>query len=291
MTRRRGLWYGLAAVVVMVVVPFSASGVVAWLVQQQAVGTHGYAHARISDVEVVAPSATVRIHAVPAGQEAVTSTLQWVSSRPDVYQQFNPRTGTLSLSYRCNGLKFLSGVGCNVALDIAAPAQASVHVISDSGATTVTGMAGPVSVSTTSGSITLQGVSGPVTAKADSGYIEGDNLLARTVAATAFSGSIDLDFAAPPDSVTAGVDSGAVDVELPRGTQYRVQASSNDGGGVNVDPGLASASAKGTITATATSGAVDIGYRHQGSDQPSSQLTPTGAATAAAPPSGQSRAG
>ncbi|MEY9845113.1 DUF4097 family beta strand repeat-containing protein [Streptacidiphilus sp. MAP5-3] len=257
MTPRRGLWYGLAT---LVVVGLSASFVVSLLVQQQATDVRSYPHDTVTAVDVVAPGAAVVIQPGPGGQAQVTENLRWFTDRPHVSQSFDPKTGMLSIQADCKSAKFLTGGGCSVELDISVPPTASVHAVSDSGATTVKQMAGPVDVQTASGAIESDGVSGQVSARADSGAITANALLSDDVAATATSGAITLDFAAPPATVTAGVTSGALDVQLPRGTQYRVVSTAGSGP-ADVDPGLSSTSAVDTVTTSSTSGEVAIGYR------------------------------
>jgi hypothetical protein len=262
---RRGLWYGLATLVVVVVVGLSATFVVGLLLQQRATGVHTYPHDVVTAVDVDAPGAAVTVQPGPAGQAQVTQNLRWFSSRPHVYQRFDPHTGMLSVQADCKNAKFVTGFGigaeCSVQLTISVPPTASVHAVSDSGATIVKQMSGPVDVQASSGSIEVDDLSGPVSVRATSGSITANALLSAQVMATATSGAIRLDFAAPPATVTAGVTSGALDIQLPRGTQYRVAASHGGIGAVAVDPSLDSADAADTITTTSTIGAVTIGYR------------------------------
>jgi hypothetical protein len=250
------------ALVVVVVAALSATGVVTWLVEHHTVDTRDYPHSEVTAVQLFAPSAQVRIFAGQDGQAAVTEDLRWVVAKPVVTQQYDPRTGTLTVSASCDGLKFLGGDGggCDVELDIEVPATASVHAVTDSGSTTVSALTGNVDVQTASGDIELNGLAGPILARAAGGSIDATSLLSDQVSAQAWSGSVQLDFARPPSRVSARVTVGVVNIQVPRGSRYRVTAATSSGGR-SVDPGLPSPTASGTILATATSGAVNIGYR------------------------------
>ncbi|MEZ0065615.1 hypothetical protein ABIA32_001615 [Streptacidiphilus sp. MAP12-20] len=276
---RRGLWYALAALVVVVTVAVSGTSVVTWLVEQHASHTTPYANSNVRTVKVDAPSASIRVVAGQDGTASVTENLSWVTSKPVVDQTLDPASGTLKIAVRCDSPeKFLGGGGCGAQLDIQVPAAASVLSQSDSGSTTITGLSGSVDVETSSGAIHLNNLSGEVRAQASSGEITGDSLQSAQVSAVAFSGAVSLDFAKPPTQVTAKVTSGAINLSLPRGSQYRITASTYSGGDPAIDQGLAvtsppsapsapgatpapTSASSGSITATATSGAIDIHYR------------------------------
>ncbi|WP_037605111.1 DUF4097 family beta strand repeat-containing protein [Streptacidiphilus rugosus] len=261
--RRRGLWYSLAAVVVVVVTLVSGGTVVTWLLEQHAQQTTGYTDRDVRAVQVFAPDAGVRIVSGPDRSASVTAKLTWVTSKPLVDVQLDAQ-GVLSVKVSCDSQgKFLAGFGtCSADVDIQVPPAASVDARTSSGAITVTALTGPVQARASSGAITLNNLSGDVDAQASSGAIEASGLTSTTVSATAGSGSVDLDFAHPPSKVTTSVTSGALSLALPRGSRYHVTASVGSGAGAaSVDDGLASDSAPGLITATATSGAISISYR------------------------------
>ncbi len=76
------------------------------------------------------------------------------------------------------------------------------------------------------GGIELRGMAGAVRAEADTGGVQGRELTSRRVTATAKTGGVELDFASPPDQVTAETNTGGVQIRLPSGTAYAVDVDS-----------------------------------------------------------------
>ena len=91
-------------------------------------------------------------------------------------------------------------------------------------------LTGTVSLQTGSGNITGGALSGPkVTLKAGSGDIAIDSLESLDVVVTDGSGNIDLTFTKVPARVRVSNSSGDVNVVLPRGVRYQVNASTDSG--------------------------------------------------------------
>ena len=105
-----------------------------------------------------------------------------------------------------------------------------VTVGSGSGDVQVNGLTGTVSLQNGSGNITGGALSGPkVTLKAGSGDIAIDSLESPDVVVTDGSGNIDLTFTKAPTRVRVSNSSGNVNVVLPRGVRYQVNATTDSG--------------------------------------------------------------
>src|SRR5689334_1137149 len=105
-----------------------------------------------------------------------------------------------------------------------------VTVNSGSGDVRANGLTGTVSLQDGSGNITGGALSGPkVTLKDGSGDIAIDSLESLNVVVTDGSGNIDLTFTKAPARVRVSDSSGDVNVVLPRGVRYQVNATTASG--------------------------------------------------------------
>jgi DUF4097 and DUF4098 domain-containing protein YvlB len=120
-------------------------------------------------------------------------------------------------------------------------------------------LTGTVSLQTGSGNITGSALSGPkVTLKAGSGNVAFDSLESQDVVVTDGSGNIDLTFTRAPTRVKVTNSSGNVNLVLPRGVRYQVNATTNSG---NRNVGVLQTSAPDhVITVTDGSGNVSVTY-------------------------------
>jgi hypothetical protein len=259
MDRQKTVWWVLAAVVIAVAATLSAGTLLTQLLQKQWSHTDAYTADQVKSVQLNTGSAQVQVFPTTDGTARVTQSMHWVFSKPMVNESFDRSTGTLHIYATCEGSKFL-GSSCGIELAVAVPATAAIDAEGGSGQLQVGAMTGPVTALTTSGEVDLSRTSGPLDIRVDSGQISGSNLRSTQVTAQAGSGEVDLDFDLPPTSVTAGVTSGKASVGLPRGTQYRVNASTTSGD-TSVDPTLAAPSAAGTINVSVTGGEADVHYR------------------------------
>jgi len=135
----------------------------------------------------------------------------------------------------------------------------SVSGVSGSGDMQANVLAGRVSLQNGSGNITGGALSGPkVTLKAGSGDIAFDSLESPDVVVTDGSGNIDLTFSKAPARVKVSNSSGNVNVVLPRGVRYQVNATTDSGNRtVSV---LQTSAPDHVITVTDGSGNVSVTY-------------------------------
>ncbi|WP_042419241.1 DUF4097 family beta strand repeat-containing protein [Streptacidiphilus anmyonensis] len=259
MDRQKRIWWVLSALVIIVAATFSSGALLTQMLQKQSSHTDAYAADQVKSVQLNTGPAQVQVHPASGGTARVTQSMQWVFSKPTVFVKFDPASGTLNVDASCDGEKFPVDK-CAVQLDVTVPATAEIVSTGGSGQLGVTAMAGPVTAQFGSGEVDLSRTSGALDIRVGSGQISGTDLTSDRVDAVAGSGEVDLGFAAPPVSVTAGATSGQVSVALPRGTQYRVKASVTSGSS-SVDPLLSSPSATGAVSVAVTSGEADVHYR------------------------------
>lgn len=173
----------------------------------------------VSSLKVDNPVGDTRIVGTDATTISVTEQLSYTGSPP---QTSHPITGgQLNLGYTCPSRV---GDACSVNYLIEVPRRIAVQIDDKVGATTLTGLAGQVTV------------------VASTGDIDATGLTSDEVSARASAGTITLGFTAPPTSVDAQAQVGSVTVRLPVGTAYAVDAGSQVGSAdvtVQRDPGSA----------------------------------------------------
>jgi DUF4097 and DUF4098 domain-containing protein YvlB len=128
-----------------------------------------------------------------------------------------------------------SGSGDLTASGITGP----VRMETGSGDVNATGLTGGAELRTSSGDVSAHSLGGDVTLRTASGDLTGEDLAAGTVQAVTSSGDVDLGFRLPPRDVDAATASGDVNVALPFGQAYRVEADTGSGQseiGVKTDP-------------------------------------------------------
>jgi DUF4097 and DUF4098 domain-containing protein YvlB len=111
--------------------------------------------------------------------------------------------GTLTLTYNCDD--------CGVDYDVRVPTGTTVYVTENTGA------------------VSLTGIGGPVTANTDTGTITGTQLTAEQARLTTHTGGVRATFSRPPSVVHATSQTGSVNIAVPRGTRYAVQAGARTG--------------------------------------------------------------
>jgi DUF4097 and DUF4098 domain-containing protein YvlB len=146
-----------------------------------------------------------------------------------------------------------SGSGDLTASGISGP----VHMKTGSGDVNATGLTGDAELHTSSGDVNVRGLGGAVRLRTASGDINAEDLSADTLQAVTSSGDVGLDFRLAPRDVDAATASGDVDVSLPAGQTYRVEADtgSGDRNVIGDDP----ASTR-IVRARTSSGDVTVGY-------------------------------
>lgn len=189
----------------------------------------------IERVVVSADTGHVNLSGSKGSRVMVRQKLRWLWRKPSVSTRVEG--STLTVSAQCPGSSTLNR--CKADLDLAIPFDADVVVRGDSGDISAERLAGHLELTT------------------DSGDVAGRDLNPTIVKATTNAGNVDLEFATQPVSVHANSDSGDVDVTVPAGGEYRVDAATT-AGDVNVQGILRNDHAGRTITATADAGDVTV---------------------------------
>jgi len=197
-------------------------------------------HQATSRYQITAPVSTVVIVS-RVGNITVTG-----GSGPDVsitqhvyYTRTAPATtrtvsgNTLTVTYHCH-----VQVVCGVAYTLAVPRSVAVRATAGAGAVRLTGLAGSV------------------TAKADAGNITATGLASASVSLTSRVGGVSASFTAPPTTVQASTNVGAITVRVPGSVSYKVTADAHVGKTTIKVP--QSASAGHVITASTDVGVITI---------------------------------
>jgi hypothetical protein len=145
--------------------------------------------------------------------------------------------GQLDIAARCStGL----GVGaCSVSYEVTVPPDLTVRLDSETGDLDVSGPAGDVTASTHTGDLRIQGAT------------------SARVDASASTGDVDVEFASPPQGVTARSSTGDVLVVVPAdGTSYDVRTSTSTGDATGTVPSIPGADRR--IDASSSTGDVTV---------------------------------
>lgn len=203
------------------------------------------------DRAVVRVSGSVDIGPGPEGRARIVRRSDYAFDRPGVTQRIVD--GVLEVRVLCRGLKVI----CHHDLDIALPPDVAVEV--EASEITIVDTTGPIDVRSAGGEVVLERVAGPVDVTVGGGAILGHDLRSSDVRADTGGGSVELEFARPPDWVVAEAGAGAVEVVVPPGTEaYHVRADAGvgeDAIGVRTDP-----ESPRVIRATAGAGSVEVRY-------------------------------
>jgi hypothetical protein len=149
------------------------------------------------------------VHVVPAAGSTVEVDrhLAWGLSHPHRKEQVVD--GVLEITAGCSGI---INTYCTTRYDLAVPRTFALQVRSQDGSVRVTGLDGPLDLSSSNGSITA------------------DNLGSTDVQAGSSNGSLRLVFAVEPRHVQANSSNGSVTVSVPPVSgPYRVDAHSSNG--------------------------------------------------------------
>jgi hypothetical protein len=192
---------------------------------------------------------------------SVTEQIRYSAAPPVTTRSVKGRT--LTLGYSCP-----AGQSCSIDYDVQVPSSIAVQVTLQAG------------------TITLSRLAGRVMARTGTGAISALDLRSRTVTLRTVTGVIDAGFTAPPDSLLAGSQDGAINIGLPGTVSYQVIAQSTDCV-INVQENtssrhvIAASSGAGAITvvpgapATSPSQAMGAGTAAPGSfPPPASRSTP-----------------
>jgi hypothetical protein len=162
----------------------------------------------VTSLKIDNPVGNTQIEGSDTNTISVTEELSYSGNPP---QTSYPITGGghLTLSYTCPGVFDVNS--CSVTYLVKVPRRLAVQVDGKVGSTTLTGLAGQLTLSSSTGNINATG------------------LTSATVTARANAGTITLGFTAPPTTVDAQAEVGSVTVRLPADTTYAIDTGNQIG--------------------------------------------------------------
>jgi len=162
----------------------------------------------ISQLQLDAHSGRVTVTA-GNGPISVTESFTYSDDKPVTSHAVNGDTLDLKED-GCQHERAING-RCEVGWDIQVPAG-----------TTLT-------LTTRAGGIAMTGMSGQIDAKTNAGGVRARGLASKNVNAKTSAGGVDLQFTQVPDQVQATSNAGGIEIVVPAGQTYAVQADSNTG--------------------------------------------------------------
>ncbi|MES9540861.1 DUF4097 family beta strand repeat-containing protein [Actinomadura sp. NPDC000600] len=253
--RRRGVWIALAIATALVVVTPAAAGLTGSFRAVERTSTSYRQPVR--EVRLDVDDAEVSVWPGSDGGARVYKDLHWVRSKPELTESLVD--DVLFVTFRCPGPERL-GPGCGADIEVQVPAGARVSAVSGSGRIDVRGITGDLDLRTGSGEIDVVGARGRLQLLARSGTVTGRALASPNTQADVSSGTLDLRYAEPPDSVDASAHSGTVKIIVPAGSRYRV-AGWTGAGDAHLNPALYDDRSPRRISVRSGSGGTYLDYR------------------------------
>ncbi|MEV4556592.1 DUF4097 family beta strand repeat-containing protein [Kitasatospora sp. NPDC049285] len=173
---------------------------------------------KVGGIEVIASDGPVR----------VIEKQGWRDQEPNATHTLEG--GVLKLAYSCSD--------CGIGYQVRVPAGTKLRLTEDTGG------------------IKLVDMAGEIDARADTGGIQATGLRAQQVKLTVQTGGIQARFAVAPASAELRTDTGGVDLAVPGGADYQVDAHAESGGSDSSVPSQAGATHK--LVARAGSGGVRV---------------------------------
>ena len=207
----------------------------------------------VRSVEVDVEAGRVEVAAGEADEARIDRTRQYIRGAPVISETLI--NGVLRVTADCR--TFIK-VGCKVDYRIEVPGAVPVRIRTERGSAHVENMTGMVDIETEAGGVRLVRTRGPVRASTSAGNIEGADLVAGFLDASADAGRIRLSLAEPSARVDLRTDAGSIDLALPNAPGgYRVTTETG-AGRVDVDVHEEPTSPRAV---TATTGAGNIRIR------------------------------
>ena len=161
----------------------------------------------VTSVKIDNPVGDTEIEGTDATTVSVTEQLRYSGNPPQT--RYPVSGGQLSLSYSCPGVFDVNS--CKVTYLVKVPRRLAVQIDNKVGM------------------IKLSGLAGPLTLTSSTGDIDASGLSSDAVTAHARAGAISLGFGAPPNTVDAQTEVGSITVRLPADSAYAVDAGSQVG--------------------------------------------------------------
>ncbi|MBO1413393.1 DUF4097 family beta strand repeat-containing protein, partial [Streptomyces sp. FH025] len=182
---------------------------------------------QVRELEIEAHTGGIVVNAGD-GEVHVTEEQNYRNEAPHTIHEV--KDGVLRLTYDCTG--------CGVGYTVRVPSGTKVRIKQETGGVRLTGLAAEVDASV------------------ETGGVEATGLTSKNVRLSSQTGGVKADFAAAPDKVEATTSTGGVQVKVPSGEAYAVDARADSGGTDVSIPSQQGAAHR--ITARAETGGVTV---------------------------------
>ena len=196
----------------------------------------------------------VAIEPSPDGQVHVHTIVRHGLGEPSIVQESTASGVRLDAGCR----EFLA-TSCDIRHELQVPPAFAVVVDGSDGDVAVSGLRGSLAVHRQNGDIAVVDLTGPLDLRTRTGEIRGDDLRADVLRAGSDTGDVRVELVVPPQTVEVATATGEVDLAVPGGTAYRIDAGSDSGEErvlVPIDPAsarsLRAASDTGDVTVRST---------------------------------------
>jgi DUF4097 and DUF4098 domain-containing protein YvlB len=158
------------------------------------------------------------------GQVHVHTVVRHGLGRPELIEESTP--AGLRLDLDCNDAL---GSHCEVEYTVLVPPAFEVVIGGTAGDVTASRLTGPLTVDRLAGDVAVFDLTGPLDLRTRTGAIRGDDLRSELVRAASDIGDVQLELLAPPRSVDIDAATGEVDLAVPAGAAYRIDARTDSG--------------------------------------------------------------
>jgi hypothetical protein len=252
----RGAWKVLGGLFAAALLVFGVLQAVVALAHEEYTIVEEFPARDVAMLDVRNSAGSVTIRGSDSNRETITVTARISHGLRKTGHRESLQGDRLVLDTSCP--VFLSSF-CDVRYTVEVPTEIDVVVRGASGTIDLNGITGDVDLDSDAGGIDVARVGGGLLRMdSDAGSVTATAVRSDDVEATSDAGGVYVAFADAPRAVWADSDAGGVEVVLPAGGAYDVEAHSSAGGEeirVNDDP-----SSRRTVNATSDAGGVTVRY-------------------------------
>lgn len=254
--RWRPVWRMGGALVTLAALVMGSVTVLGLLLQNSETASKTYKRP-LSSLALDVDNADIELEPGPAGQVRVIRVTDWTAVKPEIQEDWESET--LRIRTRC---VIEVGKPCRVSYRLQVPPRLALTVKAVGGDVTARSLTGPVDVDLIGGNILLDDLTGDVVAASRGGDMMILQSRSKSVRVTAHAGNALVHFTTPPSAADIRMTAGDLDVRVPSGFAYALDAESIAGTrDVAVDDDLA---APHKIRARVSAGDLSVRYGSQG---------------------------